>query len=249
MIFGYILFVCFLPDLSWSLLPRECSEIKGDNLTSGVYNIYPDATAAAVQVYCDMETKNGSWTVFQRRLNGCINFYRDWNSYKNGFGNPSEEYWLGNEAIHEITSHGNHELRIEMTDFDGNFKYAEYRVFGIGDEADGYPLLIFSYTGTAGKDKCIIFNITYGDSLYKSIHSHTTNSMKFTTYDRDNDIHPYNCAKIYSGAWWYTDCHLSNLNGKYLGGYHKSAADGIEWYTWKGHNYSLKTVKMMFRKY
>lgn len=88
-----------------------------------------------------------------------------------------------------------------------------------------------------------------GDSLYKSMHNNTTNGMKFSTYDRDNDISTYNCADVFSGAWWYTDCHFSNLNGKYLGGYHKSAADRIEWYTWKGHHYSLKTVKMTFRKY
>lgn len=38
-----------------------------------------------------------------------------------------------------------------MTDFYGNSKYAAYRVFGLGDEASGYPLLILGYTGTAGK--------------------------------------------------------------------------------------------------
>ncbi|CAC5403488.1 unnamed protein product [Mytilus coruscus] len=102
-----------------SVLPRECSEIKGDNLANGVHNIYPDRTAAAVQVYCDMVTENGAWT----------------------------------------------ELRIEMTDFDGNFKYAEYRVFGLGDEIGGYPLLISSYTGTSG------------DSLYHTIHSHIGNDV------------------------------------------------------------------------
>ncbi|CAC5403479.1 Fibrinogen-like protein A,Ryncolin-4,Angiopoietin-related protein 7,Angiopoietin-related protein 1,Ficolin-3,Ficolin-1-B,Techylectin-5A,Ficolin-2,Ryncolin-1,Tenascin-R,Fibrinogen-like protein 1,Angiopoietin-1,Fibrinogen C domain-containing protein 1-A,Tenascin-N,Ryncolin-3,Tenascin,Fibroleukin,Fibrinogen C domain-containing protein 1,Techylectin-like protein,Ryncolin-2,Angiopoietin-related protein 6,Techylectin-5B,Angiopoietin-related protein 2,Angiopoietin-2,Microfibril-associated glycoprotein 4,Fibrinoge len=198
----------------------------------------PDGTAAAVQVYCDMVTENGAWTVFQRRLNGCTNFYRDWNSYKHGFGNPSEEYWLGNEIIHEISSHGNHELRIEMTDFDGNSKYAEYRVFGLGDEIGGYPLLISSYTGTAG------------DSLYHTIHNHIGNGVKFSTFDRDNDINTNsNCAQQFSGAWWYIDCHLSNLNGKYLGGYYTSFADGIVWNSFKGMSYSLKTVNMMFQKY
>ncbi|CAG2205843.1 Angiopoietin-related protein 1,Ficolin-1-A,Angiopoietin-1,Fibrinogen C domain-containing protein 1,Ryncolin-1,Tenascin-N,Angiopoietin-related protein 7,Angiopoietin-related protein 6,Ficolin-3,Fibrinogen C domain-containing protein 1-B,Fibroleukin,Fibrinogen-like protein 1,Ficolin-1,Ficolin-1-B,Angiopoietin-4,Tenascin-R,Ryncolin-2,Techylectin-5B,Fibrinogen C domain-containing protein 1-A,Microfibril-associated glycoprotein 4,Fibrinogen-like protein A,Ryncolin-3,Angiopoietin-2,Tenascin-X,Ficolin-2,Fibrinoge len=198
-------YICDKMPNKGSVLPRECSEIKGDNLTSGVYNIFPDGRANVVQVYCDMETKNGSWTVFQRRLNGCTNFIKDWNEYRDGFGNPNREYWLGNEIIHEITSHGNHELRIEMTDFDGNLKYAEYRVFGIGDEPDGYPLLIFGYTGTAG------------DSLYKSMNNRTSNGVKFTTYDRDNDIYSGNCAMHFSGAWWHTDCHLSNLNGEYIG--------------------------------
>lgn len=31
--------------------------------------------------------------VFQRRENGYC--YRKWNDYKNGFGNPKSEFWLG----------------------------------------------------------------------------------------------------------------------------------------------------------
>ena len=74
--------------------------------------------------------------------------------------------------------------------------------------------------------------------------------MKFSTYDRDNDIIPgtFNCAVVYQGAWWYDACHQSNLNGQYLNGNLTSYADGIEWQAWHGHYYSLKETVMMIKK-
>ena len=73
------------------------------------------------------------------------------------------------------------------------------------------------------------------------------NGMKFTTKDVDNDFSEKNCAETFKGAWWYNACHYSNLNGHYLAGRTRSYADGVNWYHFKGHYYSLKTSEMKVR--
>ncbi|EDV98381.1 GH22702 [Drosophila grimshawi] len=59
-------------------------------------------------------------------------------------------------------------------------------------------------------------------------------------HDRSGD----NCACVYKGAWWYHDCHNSNLMGKYN---EKQYGKGINWETFTNFESSLKRVQMMIR--
>ncbi|XP_067863079.1 ficolin-1-B-like isoform X2 [Heptranchias perlo] len=85
---------------------KNCKELldRGSTL-SGWYTVYTE-NCAALNVYCDMDTDGGGWLVFQKRMDGSVNFYRDWNSYKKGFGNQLSEFWLGNDKIHMLTKTG-----------------------------------------------------------------------------------------------------------------------------------------------
>ncbi|CAG2214195.1 Angiopoietin-related protein 1,Ficolin-1-A,Angiopoietin-1,Fibrinogen C domain-containing protein 1,Ryncolin-1,Tenascin-N,Angiopoietin-related protein 7,Angiopoietin-related protein 6,Ficolin-3,Fibrinogen C domain-containing protein 1-B,Fibroleukin,Fibrinogen-like protein 1,Ficolin-1,Ficolin-1-B,Angiopoietin-4,Tenascin-R,Ryncolin-2,Techylectin-5B,Fibrinogen C domain-containing protein 1-A,Microfibril-associated glycoprotein 4,Fibrinogen-like protein A,Ryncolin-3,Angiopoietin-2,Tenascin-X,Ficolin-2,Tenascin len=164
--------------------------------------------------------------VIQRRKDGNTNFYRGWQDYKIGFGDQTEEFWLGNEKIHKLTTGERYQLRIELQDWNNDTKYALYNTFNLGNEASGYKLTIGGYSGTAG------------DSMIYS------NGATFGTKDENA------CAKSKFGAWWYKGCTHSNLNGEYLRGKTTGLASyrGVTWYHWTGVNHSLKKSEMMIRK-
>ena len=85
--------------------------------------------------------------MFQKRLDGSVDFYLNWSDYKVGFGDLNGEFWLGNDKIHRLTSDGNQRLRVDLEDFEGNTAYAEYDMFGVMGEKHKYRLILGSYSG------------------------------------------------------------------------------------------------------
>ncbi|XP_061176978.1 ficolin-1-like [Saccostrea echinata] len=173
-----------------------------------------------------MTTDGGGWTVIQKREDGDVDFYRTWKEYKEGFGNASKNYWIGNDAIHALTKDQDQELRVNLQRFNGETAFAEYSTFYIGNEADKYRMTVSGYNGTAG------------DGL--DYH----NGMKFSTKDQDNDIGRRHCAESYHGAWWYRSCLVSNLNGEYA----QSAVfyfDHPIWEQWTDGEALQKTLMMI----
>ena len=78
-----------------------------------------------LQVYCDMETHGGGWMVSQRRMNGVVDFYRPWADYLKGFGDLNGEFWLGLHNIHRLTLAANTTLRVDLSDFEEEKRYAQ----------------------------------------------------------------------------------------------------------------------------
>ncbi|XP_056280653.1 fibrinogen-like 2a [Pseudoliparis swirei] len=227
------------------LAPRDCSDYNVLEVRkNGVYRVTPDPRNGTFEVFCDMESFGGGWTMIQQRLDGSVSFNRTWAEYKKGFGNLRSEFWLGNDHIHLMTKAKDMVLRIELEDFEGVREYAKYDQFYVASEFLRYRLSISGYSGTAGN--AISFN------------KHFNHDQKFfSTHDRDNDMYPSgNCGAYYSSGWWFDACMSANLNGKYYHKRYKGVRNGIFWGTW--HNMSseyyptnyrqaFKTVKIMMR--
>ncbi|XP_055523471.1 microfibril-associated glycoprotein 4-like isoform X2 [Wyeomyia smithii] len=201
---------------------------------SGVYIIHPDVDfREPMKVFCNQTFMAGGWTVIQNRFNGTVNFYRDFQEYKRGFGKmDGGEFWLGLDRIHRLTYSAPHELVIVLEDWEGVWKYARYENFEVAGEYENYKInKIDGYYGTAG------------DSMNYTINGY------FTTFDQDHDTNEKeNCAVKYHGAWWYKACHSSNLNGKFLRGNTTEFGAGMNWNTFHGMNYALKSSMIMIRR-
>ncbi|XP_058861387.1 tenascin-like isoform X2 [Acipenser ruthenus] len=207
--------------------PRDCSQaLLNGETSSGLYTIYlKGEESQPVQVYCDMATDGGGWIVIVRRQNGKLQFYRNWKNYTAGFGDMNDEFWLGLDSLHKITSSGQYELRVDLRDR-GESAYAQYDKFTISDPRSRYKINVGGYSGTAG------------DSM--SYHQ----GRPFSTYDKDNDIAVTNCALSYKGAFWYKNCHRVNLMGRYGDDNH---SQGVNWFHWKGHEHSIEFAEMKIR--
>ncbi|XP_067939435.1 microfibril-associated glycoprotein 4-like [Watersipora subatra] len=199
---------------STTLLPaaKDCQEhYEQGATTSGVYLLdLPSSNFKPFEVWCDFFDGHG-WTVFQKRFDGSVDFYKDWFMYKDGFGNASGEYWLGLNKLHILTQ-TNRRLNILVKSANETTKSGTWSSFITGSERNNYKLNVSS--------------VAYNGSLTSSGLS-INNGMAFSTADRDHDIWSgYNCAALYHGAWWYKNCGLSNLNG----GYHKHGlSEGVYW--------------------
>ncbi|KAL9871670.1 fibrinogen C domain-containing protein 1-A-like [Glossina fuscipes fuscipes] len=218
------------------VLPSNCAEYNTEYCWNSICRIQPlNYDRESFLVACDDKTDGGGWTIIQRRINGSVDFYRDWSDYKKGFGQVDGEYWIGLDRLHTLTStQGTYELQIVLQDFDNVTKYAKYDKFVVGNETEKYLLKdVGVYSGNAGN--------SFG--YHKS--------YPFSTKDQDNDkADNYSCAQGKKGAWWYESCQWSNLNGFYYPNgtvINGRTGTGINWGEFHGFNYSMKFVQMMVR--
>ena len=199
----------------------DCTELyKIGQQTSGVYTIHPDGSPA-FSVYCDMT--HGGWTVFMRRFDGSQDFFLFWRQYKEGFGNVSGEYWLGNEKLYHLTNQNQYNMKMDATLWsNGVKKFATYQTFRVQNEGRNYRLQISGYSGNTEID-----------------HWAYHNGQEFST--RDRDYSSYKCTQGHKGAHWYSGCYRVNPTGLYK----PTGDDSMNlWYNGRPQAVSQMTLKI-----
>ncbi|KRF98574.1 uncharacterized protein Dwil_GK27045 [Drosophila willistoni] len=136
-----------------------------------------DIPVDPISALCEGDLDGGGWIVVHKRFNGSVDFNRNWSEYRNGFGNMEGEFFIGLENL-------------QLGFYNGSVLFASYDHFRIGNETMKYKL------ESLGEFK--------GTAVNAMVHSL---GEVFSTFDRDNDQWVGgNCAKTFSGAWWYENC-------------------------------------------
>ncbi|XP_062588682.1 fibroleukin-like [Saccostrea cucullata] len=182
-----------------------------------------------------MITMGGGWTVIQKRVTGSVSFDRTWDDYKNGFGEAGQDFWIGNEVIHQLTKKKTSSLYISITLVNGSKLYELYDQFSVSNEADNYQLFLAgNASGTLGN------SMFHTGSPYSDL-----SGMKFSTSDRDNDRWTDgNCAAYWGGGWWFNMCHNAFLNGPWS----LDSWFGL-WYPKVTNGTSVCETQMMIRRH
>ena len=210
-----VLFAFDLWDLAAALndcRPKDCYDLKCYRVSKakdGPHTIYPDTpdlTETGLNVSCDQETDGGGWIMYQRRLDGTVNFTRTFEEYKRHFGQHGDnmtELWLGNENVYQVLkSYGTTEceLRIEADAWDEETCWLVASNFRIGDENHKYTL---DWDNVIGSHPDTESNW----DLHKL--------LSFRTIGDENK----DCVREYRGGWWYSgqgQCVKVYLNGRYV---------------------------------
>nr|XP_039250431.1 fibrinogen-like protein 1 [Styela clava] len=152
-----------------------------------------------VTVYCECESDKEYYYVIQRRIDGSVDFDREFEDYVSGFGNMTGNFWIGLETIHLLTSSADYwKLDFVMKGNSGSEKgEVRFMNFKLGNRSTNYR---FDYTDFGSKS---------GKTL--ETHFEGMKNMIFKVRDKEGGGCPG------KSGWWFNDDTICSLNGPYKG--------------------------------
>lgn len=181
---------------------KSCMEWKNRGFhENGVYLIEVDNEST--RVYCDMVSYGGGWIVISRDIGSDEStFHKSWKEYKQGFGDISNLFWIGNEWLHKVTTSKNVEVLVIAQGSSGLKGHSICKNFRIESEENNYGL---------SKDIALVEGYQSFDLIA---------GKPFSTKDKDNEGYiDRNCAYNRKAGWWYSPfdsaCGMIFLNGPY----------------------------------
>ena len=171
---------------------------------------------------------SSGYQLIQQNVDG-VGFNRTWIEYKNGFGNVSGDFWIGNDALNNMTRNNTCRLKVDLQSKSTlQWFVAYYQYFMVDSAALFYKLHVSNYTGGNATDS-LAGGFFYGGS----------SGYMFSTYDQNHNTFNLNCAAIYGGGWWYSSCGYAIMNAAYQ----INSGYAFSWHTLPSDPY-LKTSKM-----
>ncbi len=168
----------------------------------------------------------GDWTPLMF-ANGQSDFNLPYASYMSGFGSVSAgEFWLGNQALYYITAQRVYNLRIDLWDSDGNYRYAEFKHVSVLDSIAGFQIEFEEFLGG-----------TAGDGGLQS---------GATFYARDVD-NLGGCGAELGGGWWYGDQPLEECRKTKLTGNATSLQPGLGIYWGTDDDWSANSTRSLIQ--
>jgi len=159
--------------------------------------------------------------LIQQNFGDSYFFERTWNELLVEQGQPSGDYWIGLETIHQLTKDGMYKLRLDIQARDGTWYWEEYDTFIVQDNSTYYYMVASGVVGNTGES---------GSMYYHS-------GFPFATFDFD--ILGTGCAPSYRSGWWYYSCLLTCFNCNRLPAY-----DTLFMYTQELGTVYLQSVSM-----
>lgn len=174
---------------------RKPSSCDGAHYRPGqhVVTLEPDDGLGPISALCEGVAPGEIWTVFQKRFDGSVDFYRNYSDYDEGFGSLKGEFWLGLKNIRRLLlqNENKNKLRVEITEMDSEKNHTKnYHTFSLGPPR-GYKLHAVGFD-----------DLGYGMSF--------NSGYNFSTPDHGVP----RLAVLNRAGWWFNyDSPYVNLNG------------------------------------